>query len=205
MSVLPTMFPELLPRSCSFIHSSRKILCTGYVPELFLDDRACSVSKSCFAQAGAGTALFITMSSALSCCPLKPQSKPVGKNQECAGPFDACPNILLWATGEELRPKSLSSTYRPVPQAGDARRGGMNSAGLTVSKSFPRPSTVTIDSSLRPDQPLRSADPEEVNKRKILEVCATNFHRECYCTMGDKERLFVRIKHKTGEGPAVIN
>jgi hypothetical protein len=84
-------------------------------------------------------------------------------------------------------------------------RGGMNSAGSTVSKSFPRPSTVTIDSSLRPDQPLRSADPEEVNKRKILEVCATNFHRECYCTMSDKERLFVRIRHKTGEGPAVIH
>jgi hypothetical protein len=121
--------------------------CTGYVPDLFLGDRAFSVSKSCFAQAGAGTALFITVSSALSCCPLRPQSKPVGKNQECAGPFHTCSYILLWATGEELRPKSLSSTYRPVPKAGDARRGGMNSAGLTVSKSFPRPSTVTIDSS----------------------------------------------------------
>src|SRR6266850_102051 len=38
--------------------------CTGYASDLFFGDRAFSVSKSWFAQAGAGTALFITMSSA---------------------------------------------------------------------------------------------------------------------------------------------
>jgi hypothetical protein len=106
-----------------------------------------------------------------------------------------------------LKPlKSLSSTHRAVPQTGDVRYGSTNSAGLTVSKSFPRPSTVTIDSSLRPDQqPLRSADPEEVNKRRALRFAQLISTGGVIAKWVDKERLFICIRHKTGEGPAVIH
>ncbi|SRR6266404_130992 len=63
ISALPTMFPLFFPRSCSFIHSAcNPFSCTGYASDLFFGYRAFSVSKSWFAQAGAGTALFITMS-----------------------------------------------------------------------------------------------------------------------------------------------
>src|SRR5580693_7671339 len=136
--------------------------CTGYVPDLFLGDREFSVSKSCSPKA-APPHIPSYLKDFVGCYPVSFRQSLSARSLSC------CP----------LKPlKSLSSTHRAVPQAGGARRGGTNSAGLTVSKSFPQPSTVTIDSSLRPDrQPLRSADPEEVNKRKSLEVCATNFHR----------------------------
>lgn len=73
---LRSPYSSLDPAHLFFLRAT--FSCTGYVPKLFLGDRAFGVSKSCFAQAGAGTALFITMSSALSCCPLKSQSIPVG-------------------------------------------------------------------------------------------------------------------------------
>jgi hypothetical protein len=72
ISALPTMFPVFLPLSCAFIYSvCNPLSCIGYAPDSFFGERAFSVSKSWFAQAGAGTAFFITMFSAEISFPYK--------------------------------------------------------------------------------------------------------------------------------------
>ena len=84
--------PLFLPSSCSFIHSAcNPFSCTGYAPDLFFGDRAFSVSKSWFAHAGAGTALFIAMSLSPTYCavPRTGDGRSSGMNSarlKCAKP-----------------------------------------------------------------------------------------------------------------------
>ena len=52
---------------------------------------------------------------------------------------------------------------------------------------------------------LRHCIPSHSSKRKDLEVGATNSHAAWFLNNDDKERLFLRIKHKSGGATVAIN
>ena len=52
---------------------------------------------------------------------------------------------------------------------------------------------------------LRHCIQSHFSKRKDLEVGATNSHAACFLNNDDKERLFLRLKHKSGGATVAIN
>jgi hypothetical protein len=87
------------------------------------------------------------MSSTLSCCPLKSQSIPLGKKPGMRLTFSHM--LIHTPLGNRRRATPEIAVVNLPPRSAGWRRSPrrMISAGLKVSKSLPRPSTVTIDSS----------------------------------------------------------